>query len=138
MRAHPKPNKQYALITRLQQLRHFTHKAFRLRHWCEARSHDASLINQELREVPFYAVAQQPALLLPKPNVEGVGVLACLLSPKDLQSGYCFGRCFAGLPRAGYQDGGGKRGLHYAFGQFGRLRHCRLGSAGYLCALRKT
>jgi hypothetical protein len=46
----------YATITRLQQPRHFTHKAFRLRHWREARSHDASLINQELREVPFYAV----------------------------------------------------------------------------------
>ena len=63
---------QYAPIRRLQQVRHFTHKAFRLRHWREARSHDASLINQELREVPFYAVAQQPALLPPKPNVEGV------------------------------------------------------------------
>ena len=59
-----------------QTLGHFTHKAFRRRHWCETRSHDPSLINQELREIPFYTVAQQPALLLPKPNVEGVGVLA--------------------------------------------------------------
>jgi hypothetical protein len=28
-----------------------------------------AFINQELREVPLYAGAQQPALLLPKPNV---------------------------------------------------------------------
>src|SRR5690242_20855961 len=28
---------------------------------------------------------------------------SCLLSPKDLQSGYCSRRCFAGLPRVGYQ-----------------------------------
>ena len=72
----PSRKNRYAPIRRLQQPRHFTHKAFWLRHWREAPSHDASLINQELREVPFYAVAQQPALLLPKPNVEGVGVLA--------------------------------------------------------------
>jgi hypothetical protein len=29
-----------APITRLQQPRHLTHKAFRLRHWREARSHE--------------------------------------------------------------------------------------------------
>jgi hypothetical protein len=85
--ASPSRTNQYALITRLQQPRHFTHKAFRLRHWREARSHDASLVNQELREVPFYAVAQQPALLLPKPNVEGVGVLAVDLDVRPCLSG---------------------------------------------------
>ena len=36
----------------------------------------ASPINQELRKVPFYTLAQQPALLLFEPNVKGVGVLA--------------------------------------------------------------
>ena len=77
----------HAPIRRLQQPRHFTRKAFRLRHRREARSHDANLINQELREVPFYAVAQQAALLLPKPNVEGVGVLAV-----DLDLGERMGR----------------------------------------------
>ena len=61
---------------RLQKLFHFTRKAFRFCRWRETRSHDASPINQELREVPFYTVAQQPALLLFEPNVKGVGVLA--------------------------------------------------------------
>ncbi len=61
---------------RLQELFHFTRKAFRFCRWRKTRSHGASPINQELREVPFYAVAQQAALLLPKPNVKRVGVLA--------------------------------------------------------------
>jgi hypothetical protein len=65
---------------------------------------------------------------------------SALLSPKDLQSGYCSRRYFGGLPRAGYRDGGGKRGLHYAFGRFGFYVACAIavGPAGYLCALRKT
>ena len=82
---------RYAPITRLQQPRHVTRKAFRVRHWREARSHDASLINQELREVPFYAVAQQPALLLLKPNVEGVGVLAVDLDLGEQRESYPIG-----------------------------------------------
>jgi hypothetical protein len=61
---------------RLQELFHFTRKAFRFCRWRETRSYDASPINQELREVPFYTLAQQPALLLFEPNVKGVGVLA--------------------------------------------------------------
>ena len=61
---------------RLQKLFHFTRKAFRFCRWRETRSHDASPINQELREVPFYTVAEQPALLLFEPNVKWVGVLA--------------------------------------------------------------
>src|SRR6516162_3147189 len=89
--ASPSRTIQYAPITRLQQPRHFTQKAFRLRHWREARSHDASLINQELREVPFYAVAQQPALLLPKPNVEGVGVLAVDVDLGEQWESYAIG-----------------------------------------------
>jgi hypothetical protein len=60
-------------------------------HWREARSHDASLINQELREVPFYAVAQQPALLLLKPNVERVGVLAVDLDLGKQRESYTIG-----------------------------------------------
>ena len=61
---------------RLQKLFHFTRKAFRFCRWRETRSHDASPINQELREVPFYTVAELPALLLFEPNVKWVGVLA--------------------------------------------------------------
>jgi len=61
---------------RLQELFHFTRKAFRFCRWRETRSHYPSPINQELREVPFYTLAQQPALLLFEPNVKGVGVLA--------------------------------------------------------------
>jgi hypothetical protein len=80
-----------APITRLQQPSHFTHKAFRLRRWREARSHDASLVNQELREIPFYAVAQQAAHLLPKPNVEGMGVLAVDLDLGEQWESYAIG-----------------------------------------------
>ena len=82
---------RHAPIRRLQQLRHVTHKTLRLRNWREARSHDASPINQELREVPFYAVAQQPALLLPKPNVERVGVLAVDLDLGEQWESYAIG-----------------------------------------------
>jgi hypothetical protein len=67
------------------------HNVFRRRHWCETRSHDASLINQELREIPFYTVAQQPALLLPKPNVEGVGVLAVDFNLGEQWESYAIG-----------------------------------------------
>jgi hypothetical protein len=43
----------------LQKLRHFTRKAFRFPRWRKTRSHGASPINQELREVPFYSAARR-------------------------------------------------------------------------------
>ena len=75
----------------LQKLRHFTRKAFRFPRWRKTRSHGASPINQELREVPFYTVAQQPTLLLLKPNVEGVGVLAVDLDLGEQRESYPIG-----------------------------------------------
>jgi hypothetical protein len=42
----------------------------------------------------------------------------------------------AGLPRAGYQDGGGERGLHYAFGRFGFYVACAIAASArrVICA----
>ena len=78
-------------IIHLQKLGHVTSDALRLRYWREARSHGASPINQELGEIPFYAVAQQPALLLLKPNIEGVGVLAVDLDLGEQRKSYTIG-----------------------------------------------
>ena len=75
----------------LQKLRHYTREAFRFPRWCETRSDDASLTNQEIRELPFYAVAQQSTLLLLKPNVEGVGVLAVDLDLCEQRESYTIG-----------------------------------------------
>src|SRR5450631_1474005 len=75
----------------LQQTHHVASDAFRRRRGCEAGSHSASPVNQEFRKVPFYAVAQLPALLLPEPDIERVGVVAIDLDLGKQRKGYTVG-----------------------------------------------
>ena len=86
---------------RLQKFFHFTRKAFWFCWWRETRSHDASPINQEFREVPFYTVAEQTALLLCEPNVKGVGTLAVDLDLGKQRKSYTIPP-FYGADRGGH------------------------------------
>jgi hypothetical protein len=60
----------------LQQLHHVACQAFGFGGGRKPLLHDTNPINQKFCKVPLYAVAQQPALLLLKPDIEWVGVLA--------------------------------------------------------------
>jgi hypothetical protein len=65
-----------SLATASQEAHHVACELFRGRRGREPRSGGARPINQKFREIPLYAVAQEPALLLLEPDIEWVGVVA--------------------------------------------------------------
>src|SRR5262249_27202007 len=70
------PRQGESLATASQEARHVACELFRGRRGREPGSDGARPINQEFREIPLYAIAQQPALLLLEPDIEWVGVAA--------------------------------------------------------------